>query len=106
VEFRLRIEAGGKRILLTSDIEVRDEAAMLQRVTADVLLVPHHGSRTSSTPEFIAAVDAREAVIPVGCRNRFRHPKPSPFPPGVRNGAATGRSPRTPAATSWAVRVA
>ena len=32
-------------------------------------------SRTSSTPEFVAAVDAREAVIPVGYRNRFGHPK-------------------------------
>ena len=75
----LRIEAGGKRMLLTSDIEARDEAAMLQRdpaaLAAEVLLVPHHGSRTSSTPEFIAAVGAQHAVIPVGYRNRFGHPK-------------------------------
>ena len=75
----LRIEAGGKRMLLTSDIEARDEAAMLQRdpaaLAADVLLVPHHGSRTSSTPAFIAAVGAQHAVIPVGYRNRFGHPK-------------------------------
>jgi competence protein ComEC len=42
---------------------------------ADVLLVPHHGSRTSSTREFIDAVGAREAIIPVGYRNRFGHPK-------------------------------
>jgi competence protein ComEC len=75
----LRIEAGGKRMLLTSDIEARDEAAMLQRdpaaLAAEVLLVPHHGSRTSSTPEFIAAVGAQHALIPVGYRNRFGHPK-------------------------------
>ena len=75
----LRIEAGGKRLLLTSDIEARDEAALLKRnpeaLAADVLLVPHHGSRTSSTPEFIAAVAPQDAVIPVGYRNRFGHPK-------------------------------
>ena len=75
----LRIDAGGKRLLLTSDIEARDEAALLARdagaLAADVLLVPHHGSRTSSTPEFIAAVAPQEAVIPVGYRNRFGHPK-------------------------------
>jgi competence protein ComEC len=66
-------------MLLTSDIEARDEAALLQRnpaaLKADVLLVPHHGSRTSSTPEFIAAVGASDVMIPVGYRNRFGHPK-------------------------------
>jgi competence protein ComEC len=66
-------------MLLTSDIEARDELALLQRdpaaLKADVLLVPHHGSRTSSTPEFIAAVGAPDAMIPVGYRNRFGHPK-------------------------------
>ena len=76
----LRIEAGGRRMLLTSDIEARDEVALLQRapakLAAEVLLVPHHGSRTSSTPEFIAAVGAQHALIPVGYRNRFGHPKP------------------------------
>ena len=75
----LRIDAGGRRMLLTSDIEARDEAALLQRdpaaLKADVLLVPHHGSRTSSTPEFIAAVGASDVMIPVGYRNRFGHPK-------------------------------
>jgi competence protein ComEC len=75
----LRVEAGGRAMLLTSDIEARDEAALLARdralLAADVLLVPHHGSRTSSTAEFLAAVDARDAIIPAGYRNRFGHPK-------------------------------
>jgi competence protein ComEC len=75
----LRIDAGGRRMLLTSDIEARDELALLRRdpaaLRADVLLVPHHGSRTSSTPEFIAAVGAPDVMIPVGYRNRFGHPK-------------------------------
>lgn len=75
----LRVEAAGQAMLLTSDIEARDESALLARdgaaLQADVLLVPHHGSRTSSTPPFIAATGAREAVVPVGYRNRFGHPK-------------------------------
>jgi competence protein ComEC len=40
----------------------------------DVLLVPHHGSRTSSSDEFIAALAPRWAVVPAGYRNRFGHP--------------------------------
>lgn len=75
----LLVAVGGRRLLLTSDIEARDEAALLARhpegLAAEVLLVPHHGSRTSSTPPFLAAVAPREAVIPVGYRNRFGHPK-------------------------------
>lgn len=75
----LRVTAGGRAMLLTSDIEARDEAAILRRssgdLAADVVLVPHHGSRTSSTPEFVAATGARHAVVPVGYRNRFGHPK-------------------------------
>lgn len=75
----LRIEAGGKRMLLTSDIEAVNEVALRQRapekLAAEVLLVPHHGSKTSSTVEFLAAVGAQEAIVPVGYRNRFGHPK-------------------------------
>lgn len=74
----LRIEAGGRRILLTADIQAPEEAALLQRnpdvLAADVLQVAHHGSRTSSTQAFLEAVGASEAVIPVGYRNRFGHP--------------------------------
>jgi competence protein ComEC len=43
---------------------------------SEIRLVTHHGSGTSSTAEFIAAVGAREAIIPVGYRNRFQHPRP------------------------------
>ena len=76
----LRIESADYSVLLTSDIEAHDEQALLARSAAqlrsDVLLVPHHGSGTSSTPDFVAAVGAREAIIPVGYRNRFQHPRP------------------------------
>ena len=45
-------------------------------LAADVLLVPHHGSKTSSTEAFIAAVAPRIAVYTPGYRNRFGHPRP------------------------------
>jgi competence protein ComEC len=43
---------------------------------SDVLLVPHHGSKTSSTPAFVAAVAPRIALVQAGYRNRFGHPAP------------------------------
>jgi competence protein ComEC len=64
-------------MLLTGDIERQAENSLLQKAASlksEVLLVPHHGSRTSSTPEFIAAVAPRWAVVPVGYRSRFGHP--------------------------------
>ncbi|OHC71230.1 MAG: DNA internalization-related competence protein ComEC/Rec2 [Rhodocyclales bacterium GWA2_65_20] len=75
----LKVSAAGKSMLLTSDIEALSETALLARhgrdLHADVLTVPHHGSRTSSTAAFIAAVGAGTAIFPVGYRNRFGHPK-------------------------------
>jgi len=71
----LRIAAEGGAILLTGDIERAAEKSLLgAALKSDVLLVPHHGSRTSSTPEFIAAVAPRWAVVAAGYRNRFGHP--------------------------------
>jgi competence protein ComEC len=76
----LRLENASGSVLLTSDIEARDEQQLLARAPellhSDVLLVPHHGSGTSSTPAFIAGVGAREVIIPVGYRNRYQHPRP------------------------------
>jgi competence protein ComEC len=46
------------------------------RLRADVLLAPHHGSGTSSTVAFLAAVEPSVAIFQVGWRNRYRHPKP------------------------------
>jgi len=72
----MRIEAGGASMLLTGDIERQAEASLVldPLVKADVMLVPHHGSRTSSSREFIEAVSPRWALIPAGYRNRFGHP--------------------------------
>jgi len=75
----LRIEAPAGRVLLTGDIERAAERELLQRVPAllpaEALLVPHHGSSTSSTPEFVKQVAPRHAVFAVGHRNRFGHPR-------------------------------
>jgi competence protein ComEC len=73
----LRIVAGGRAMLLTGDIERAAEAELLTvNPRSDVMLVPHHGSRTSSTAEFIAAVAPMAAIVPVGYRSRFGHPNP------------------------------
>lgn len=74
----LRVSANGKSMLLTSDIEAPDETAMLADGLghSDVMLVPHHGSGTSSGTDFLEAVSPQVAIIPVGYRNRYRHPKP------------------------------
>jgi competence protein ComEC len=68
----------GRRILLAGDVERPQEARLAQQPVprADVLLVPHHGSRTSSTPEFLDAVQPQLALVQAGYRNRFGHPSP------------------------------
>ncbi len=75
----LRIEASGGRVLLTGDIERDAERELLKRtpelLRAEALLVPHHGSATSSTPDFVKRVAPRYAVFTVGYRNRFGHPR-------------------------------
>ena len=67
--------------LLTGDIETADEMQLLQRHAAelrsDVLLAPHHGSNSCSSPQFIAAAGASRGVFTVGYRNRFGHPRPN-----------------------------
>jgi competence protein ComEC len=75
----LKVEAaGGASILLTGDIERLAELSLISNslLKADVVLVPHHGSRSSSSREFIEAVSPRWAVVPAGYRNRFGHPNP------------------------------
>ncbi|WP_322085889.1 DNA internalization-related competence protein ComEC/Rec2 [Burkholderia sp. BCC1999] len=74
----LRIDAGGTSALLTGDIEAPAErrlvSAARDALAAQILVVPHHGSRTSSVEPFLDSVGPRVAVFPVGYRNRFGHP--------------------------------
>lgn len=76
----LRVQsAQGVVALLVGDIEAAQERSLLrdrQALHADWLLVPHHGSATSSTAEFLQAVQPQVAVVQAGYRNRFGHPKP------------------------------
>jgi competence protein ComEC len=75
----LRVAAAGGAMLLTGDIERLSEESLLRQgkgIDSEILLVPHHGSRSSSSPEFLAAVRPRLAVVPVGYRSRFGHPAP------------------------------
>ncbi|MDA8139618.1 MAG: DNA internalization-related competence protein ComEC/Rec2 [Desulfobacteraceae bacterium] len=67
--------------LFTGDITAPAEADLLQRHTAQelqstFLFVPHHGSKSSSTPNFLSAVQPREALISAGWKNRFHFPHP------------------------------
>lgn len=73
----LRISASGGSALLTGDLEAPQEKRLLGKgveLASDVLLVPHHGSKTSSTGAFLDAVRPRFALAQNGYRNRFGHP--------------------------------
>lgn len=73
----LRISNGKQTALLTGDLEAAQEQRLIAQgadLKADVMLVPHHGSKTSSTPDFLDAVKPRIALVQAGYRNRFQHP--------------------------------
>jgi competence protein ComEC len=75
----LRVRTAHAAALFTGDIEKGAEQAMLIRdapLRADLLIAPHHGSHTSSTPGFIAAVAPAATVFTLGYLNRFGHPRP------------------------------
>jgi competence protein ComEC len=94
----LRLRFGERVFLLTGDIEREAEAALVsapEDLRADVVKVAHHGSRTSSTPEFIARAHPQVAVISVGLTSIFNHPHAEVVERWRANGAqilTTGRS--------------
>ena len=105
-------------LLLTGDIEKEAENALLESVIdsdalqasiheasgdaissrsvsqlkSDVIIAPHHGSKTSSTREFVQAVGAQHTIFTVGYLNRFKHPKPLIVKRFNESGALTYRS--------------
>jgi len=73
----LRLKFGDRSILLTGDIEKQAEQSLLysdQILRADVVKVPHHGSKTSSTEDFVRASVPQFAIISVGRHSMFGHP--------------------------------
>jgi competence protein ComEC len=94
----VRLTYRERAILLVGDAERSEEQALLatlrDRLRADVLKVGHHGSRTSSSPEFLGAVRPTEAVVSVGRRNRFGHPSPEAVSALAAAGARIWRTDR------------
>ncbi len=98
----LRVEGrwGGRaqRALLVGDIEREQELALVaarpEALAAEVLLVPHHGSKTSSSEAFLDAVAPRVALVQAGYRNRFGHPAPAVAARYAARGIALVESPR------------
>ena len=75
------VDQRGRSALLPGDIEAEQESALVRRsapgsLRSDILVVPHHGSRTSSTAAFLRAVQPQVAVVQAGYRSRFGHPAP------------------------------
>jgi competence protein ComEC len=73
----LHVTYGNRKFLMTGDIEKPAERALVESgedLQADLVKVPHHGSKTSSTAPFIAATNAQTAIISVGQYSMFGHP--------------------------------
>ncbi|MGE5337238.1 MAG: DNA internalization-related competence protein ComEC/Rec2, partial [Gemmatimonadota bacterium] len=73
----IEIRAGPHRVLLTGDLPAAQEVRLSARHTFDaasLLVAPHHGSRSSSSPLFVEAIQPKWVVYQVGYRNRFGHP--------------------------------
>lgn len=92
----LRISDGTQHILLTGDIEKASEALLLKahpdKLPATLLVAAHHGSKSSSTPDFVAEVAPHYVVFTSGYRNRFHHPHPTVVARYVHQGAELLRS--------------
>jgi competence protein ComEC len=85
----LKVVAHSSALLLTGDVERLGERALVESasVKADVVLVPHHGSATSSSSAFVAATGARYALASAGFANRWGLPRPEVVERWTRSGA-------------------
>jgi competence protein ComEC len=91
----LHLQYGRASVLLEGDAEAPSERAMLAAHAISpvtLLKIGHHGSRTSTLPDLLAAAAPRDAVISVGRHNTFGHPSPGIL---ARLGQAHVRSYRT-----------
>lgn len=92
----LRVQFGGRSVLLTGDAERGLEEWLLShgrdRLDVDVLKVGHHGSNTSSSDAFLAAVTPRIALVSVGRDNSYGHPSPDVMRRLLDQGATVLRS--------------
>jgi competence protein ComEC len=96
----LRIDEPPQSVLFTGDIEAAAERALLARtppamLAATVLKAPHHGSRTSSSAAFVAAVRPQVAVLSLGYRNSFGFPAPEVVAHYLAAGARVYRTDQT-----------
>ena len=77
----LRVSAGAYSVLLTGDIELEAERELVvtygEGLHSDILVAPHHGSKTSSSKRFVDAVAPDWALLPLGYRNRYGFPHSS-----------------------------
>jgi competence protein ComEC len=89
----LRVSAGATAALLTGDIDATVEQALARErpaaLRADMLMVPHHGSGSSSSAAFVNAVSPVWAVVSAGYRNRFGHPRADVVARYAEHGART-----------------
>ena len=101
----LRIGFAGRSLLFAGDLEADGEGELCgqrslgQTVRSDVLKVPHHGSRTSSSDELLDAVEPELAVMSLGWRNQFHFPAPEVVARYAAHGARTLRTDRDGAVT-------
>jgi competence protein ComEC len=101
----VRASYAGHAVLFTGDIGVDGEAELVARketglvVASDVVKVPHHGSRTSSGDEFLAAVQPNIAVVSVGKHNTFHLPSPATLSRYAARGVHVQRTDRDGAVT-------
>ena len=99
----VRVSSRFGSLLLPADIEQRSEAELVAKddsnLKSTVLIAPHHGSKTSSSDEFLRAVQPQIVVVSAGYRNRFGHPKAEILDRYATAGAHVYRSDRDGAVT-------
>jgi competence protein ComEC len=76
----LQLQIAGKRVLIPGDVEKYVETRLVEQygkaLKSDILIIPHHGSKTSSSLDFIQAVSPSIAIVSSGFKNPFKHPHP------------------------------